>query len=96
MDHLRQSPMQQPTMRFQHVAVRSSAALVFFTSMTLFFVQTLDGTLQWAPLSSIPSNVPVHVPIHQYWSMTVYNRDTHAFIRNARWVGRSSQTPAIP
>ena len=27
--------------------------------------------------------------------MTVYNRDTHAFIRNARWVGRSSQTPGL-
>jgi hypothetical protein len=27
--------------------------------------------------------------------MTVYNRATHAFIRNARWVGRSSQTPGL-
>src|SRR4051794_27784776 len=36
MDHLRQSPRDKPTMRIQHVAVRSSAVLVFFTSMTLF------------------------------------------------------------
>ncbi len=37
-------------------------------------------------------HVPADVPITQYWSMTVYNRDTHTFIRNARWLGRSSQT----
>jgi hypothetical protein len=40
-------------------------------------------------------NVPANAPVTQYWSMTVYNRDTHAFIRNARWVGRSSQTPGL-
>jgi hypothetical protein len=40
-------------------------------------------------------NVPASVPVTQYWSMTVYNRDTHAFIRNSRWVGRSSQTPGL-
>jgi hypothetical protein len=39
--------------------------------------------------------VPANVPVTQYWSMTVYNRDTHTFIRNARWVGRSSQTPGL-
>jgi hypothetical protein len=39
--------------------------------------------------------VPANAPVTQYWSMTVYNRDTHAFIRNARWVGRSSQTPGL-
>jgi hypothetical protein len=27
--------------------------------------------------------------------MTVYNRDTHAFIRNATRVGRSSQSPGL-
>jgi len=27
--------------------------------------------------------------------MTVYNRDTYAFIRNSPWVGRSSQTPGL-
>src|SRR5262249_38669750 len=36
-----------------------------------------------------------HAPVTQYWSITVYNRDTHAFIRNARRVGRSSQTPGL-
>ncbi|ESU21211.1 hypothetical protein FEDK69T_25780 [Flavobacterium enshiense DK69] len=40
-------------------------------------------------------NVPANAPVSQYWSMTVYNRDTHTFIRNAKWMGRSSQTPGI-
>jgi hypothetical protein len=40
-------------------------------------------------------NVPANAPVTQYWSMTVYNRDTHAFFRNSRWVGRSSQTPGL-
>lgn len=40
-------------------------------------------------------NVPANVPVTQYWSLTVYDRNTHAFIRNSRWVGRSSQTPGL-
>jgi hypothetical protein len=39
--------------------------------------------------------VPTNTPVTQYWSMTVYDRDTHAFIREAKWVGRSSQTPGL-
>ena len=39
--------------------------------------------------------VPANAPVTQYWSMTVYNRDTHTFIRNAGCVGRSSQTPGL-
>jgi hypothetical protein len=45
--------------------------------------------------SSYRLRVPANAPVTQYWSMTVYNRDTHTFIRNARWVGRSSQTPGL-
>lgn len=40
-------------------------------------------------------NVPANVPITQYWSMTVYNRATHTFIREANRVGRSSQSPGL-
>jgi hypothetical protein len=36
--------------------------------------------------------VPANAPVKQYWSATVYDRDTHAPIRNARWPSRSSQT----
>ena len=40
-------------------------------------------------------HVPANAPVTQYWSMTVYDRATHAFIKNAAWVGRSSQTPGL-
>jgi hypothetical protein len=39
--------------------------------------------------------VPAHAPVSQYWSATVYDRVTHAPIRNARWPSRSSQTPGL-
>ena len=45
--------------------------------------------------SSYRLRVPANVPVTQYWSMTVYNRETHAFIRHAQWLGRSSQTPGL-
>src|SRR5690348_8279615 len=44
------------------------------------------------PLVGDPSQrlrVPANAPVTQYWSMTVYNRDTHTFFRNASWMGRS-------
>ncbi|WP_278020930.1 DUF1254 domain-containing protein [Flavobacterium ginsengisoli] len=39
--------------------------------------------------------VPANVPVKQYWSMTVYNRETHTFIRDKKWAARSSQTPGL-
>jgi hypothetical protein len=39
--------------------------------------------------------VPPNVPIRQYWSMTAYDRQTHAFIREVSATSRSSQTPGL-
>jgi len=39
--------------------------------------------------------VPANAPITQYWSATVYDRATHALIRELPWASRSSQTPGI-
>jgi hypothetical protein len=39
--------------------------------------------------------VPANAPASQYWSATVYDRGTHAPIRNARWPSRSSQTSGL-
>ncbi|MGC3948437.1 MAG: DUF1254 domain-containing protein [Chryseolinea sp.] len=50
---------------------------------------SLDGS------NSYKLHVPANVPVKQYWSITVYNRETHTFIDNARWMGRSSQTPGL-
>ena len=39
--------------------------------------------------------VPANAPVRQYWSATVYDRATHAPIRNAQWPSRSSQTAEL-
>jgi hypothetical protein len=39
--------------------------------------------------------VPAHAPVTQYWSATVYDRATHAFIREMPRAGRSSQSSGL-
>jgi len=39
--------------------------------------------------------VPANAPVKLYWSATVYDRATHALIRNQKWSSRSSLTPGI-
>ncbi|MBA2397470.1 MAG: DUF1254 domain-containing protein [Bradyrhizobium sp.] len=39
--------------------------------------------------------VPPNVPIEQYWSVTVYDRKTHALVRNLPRASRSSQIPEM-
>jgi hypothetical protein len=40
-------------------------------------------------------NVPANAPVKLYWSVTVYDRATHALIRDQRWSSRSSHTPKL-
>lgn len=40
-------------------------------------------------------NVPPHVPVQQYWSVTAYDRQTHALIKNVSRASRSSQIPEL-
>ena len=35
--------------------------------------------------------VPANAPVEQYWSVTAYDRETHALIRNMPRASRSSQ-----
>jgi hypothetical protein len=39
--------------------------------------------------------VPANPPIEQYWSVTAYDRDTHALIRNVPRASRSAQIPEM-
>ncbi len=39
--------------------------------------------------------VPAAAPAKQFWSATVYDRATHAFIRDLSWPSRSSQTEGL-
>ena len=40
-------------------------------------------------------NVPGNVPVKQYWSVTAYDRDTHALILNVSRASRSSRIPDL-
>jgi hypothetical protein len=40
-------------------------------------------------------HVPTNAPVKQYWSATVYDRATHALIRNLPRSSRSSQSPEL-
>jgi hypothetical protein len=40
-------------------------------------------------------NVPPNAPVGQYWSLTAYDRETHALIRNMNRASRSSQIPEM-
>ncbi|WP_234843234.1 DUF1214 domain-containing protein [Sinorhizobium meliloti] len=39
--------------------------------------------------------VPANVPVTQYWSAVVYDRVTHALIRDVASPSKSSQTPGL-
>jgi hypothetical protein len=39
--------------------------------------------------------VPAHAPVEQYWSVTAYDRQTHALIRDLPRASRSSQIPEL-
>src|SRR6185436_15881614 len=39
--------------------------------------------------------VPASVPVKQYWSATVYDRATHALVRDQKTVSRSSLSPGL-
>jgi hypothetical protein len=39
--------------------------------------------------------VPAGVPVRQYWSATVYDRATHALVRDTKRASRSSQSPGL-
>jgi hypothetical protein len=39
--------------------------------------------------------VPASAPVKLYWSATVYDRATHALIRDQKWSSRSSNTPDL-
>ena len=40
-------------------------------------------------------HVPPNPPVRLYWSATVYDRATHALIRDMKWSSRSSNTPGL-
>jgi hypothetical protein len=51
--------------------------------------KSFDGGRTYRP------NVPANVPVKLYWSATVYDRATHALIREMPWSSRGSNTPGL-
>ena len=40
-------------------------------------------------------HVPPNVPVQQYWSVTVYDRETHALVRNMSRASRASNSSDV-
>lgn len=53
-----------------------------------------DGEI-FASSSTYRMRVPANVPVSQFWSVTMYDADTHAFIRGNTKYSVSSQTPGL-
>lgn len=51
--------------------------------------QPLDGT------KTYQLTVPANAPVKQYWSVTLYDRDTHALIKDTEHSSRSSNVPEL-
>jgi hypothetical protein len=84
------------------VDVRGTAySLGFFSAKHFgagqFYLMTFRGKdgQPFVGSSTYRLKVPANAPVTQYWSATVYNRDSHTLIRNMPWASRSSQTPGL-
>jgi len=60
----------------------------------LMTIKDKDGQ-SFAGASTYRLTVPANAPVKQYWSTTVYDRATHALVRDAARSGRSSQSPGL-
>lgn len=74
---------------------------IFFTPKRLgegqFYLMAIDDKAGAALDGSktYRLTVPAKAPVRQYWSATLYNRTTHALIREVAHAGRSSQSPGL-
>jgi len=76
-------------------------SIAFFSAKHLgqgqFYLMTIkdkDGN-DFVGSNTYRLHVPPNAPIKQYWSATLYDRETHALIRNMKRPGRSSQNPDL-
>jgi len=60
----------------------------------LMTIKDKDGQ-SFAGANTYRLTVPANVPVKQYWSATVYDRATHALVRDTTRSGRSSQSPGL-
>ncbi|WP_198651608.1 DUF1254 domain-containing protein [Dyella sp. C11] len=76
-------------------------ALAYFSAKHLgagqFYLVTIKdnaGNLL-SGASTYRLHVPANPPVKLYWSVTAYDHDTHALIKDVRWASRGSNTPGL-
>ena len=76
-------------------------SFVFFTPKHLgegqFYLMTVRGKTgeEFDGSRNYRLTIPANAPVKQYWSATIYDRATHALIRNVPRAGLSSQSPGL-
>ena len=63
-------------------------------SFYLMTIKDKDGQ-SFTGANTYRLTIPANAPVRQYWSATVYDRATHALIREMPRSGRSSQSPGL-
>jgi len=79
----------------------TSYTMGFFSAKHLgagqFYLMTIrdkNGN-RFAGRNTYRLSVPPNAPVNQYWSATLYDRETHALIRDQKWSSRSSQSAGL-
>jgi hypothetical protein len=75
---------------YAYIAIKRLGAGQFY----LISIRDKDGN-PYDGAKTYRLTVPPNVPIEQYWSVTAYDRQTHALIRNMPRASRSSQIPEM-
>jgi hypothetical protein len=75
---------------YAYIAIKRLGAGQFY----LISIRDKDGT-PYDGGKTYRLTVPANPPIEQYWSVTAYDRQTHALIRNMPRPSRSSQIPEM-
>jgi hypothetical protein len=78
------------TYSFAYIGIKRLGAGQFY----LISIRDKDGNT-FDGGNSYRLNVPANAPVEQYWSATVYDRATHALVRDLPRASRSSQIPEM-
>jgi hypothetical protein len=78
------------TYHYAYIGIKHLGAGQFY----LINIKDKDGA-DYDGAKTYRLHVPPGVPIEQYWSLTAYDRDTHALIKNVDRASRASNSPEV-
>jgi hypothetical protein len=78
------------TYHYAYIGIKRLGAGQFY----LINIKDKDGA-DYDGAKTYHVRVPAGVPIDQYWSLTAYDRDTHALIKNVDRASRASNSPEV-